>query len=291
MYAIHDLETFVKIAEHGGLTPAAEAQGLSPATVSHRLNKLEAHLGVTLFHRSSRSVSLSTEGTAFLDRVQEILSDLADAEMDIGGHGGRVRGHLRVTMAPWILSRFILPNLENLRTSNPDLTFEFLAVDRFVRIVEEQQDCAIRVGTLPDSSLLSKELAKNHRILCAAPSYLEKRGTPETVDDLAGHHAVCLPWQRDWDLGAKMPLAQVLVSNSDTLTEAAIQGLGIALKSKLAVQREIDAGQLVAILPDATEGQTAPISFIRPQSLKTSRKVETFMAFALRCFAPNSSQH
>ncbi|MDJ0685943.1 MAG: LysR family transcriptional regulator [Alphaproteobacteria bacterium] len=284
MYSIQDLQTFCQIAERGGVTAAAQAQGLSPATVSHRLNKLEGFLGVTLFHRSSRSVALTVEGGAFLERVRGILADLADAEMDIGGHGGKLRGHLRVTMAPWILSRFILPNFHRLQTAEPNLTYDFLAVDRFVNIVEERQDCAIRVGALPDSSFLSAKLADNRRILCAAPAYLDRVGLPEMPDALAAHCCVCLPWQTDWGLGDRMPRIQLTVSNSDTLTDAAAQGLGIVMKSELAVRAELKSGRLVEILPGVLPKAAAPISSIRPAALKTSRKVDAFVRFARGCF-------
>lgn len=284
MYNLDDLRSFVEIAERGGVTAAASVQGLSPATVSHRLNKLEQHLGVTLFHRSSRTISLSTEGAAFLERVQDILSDLANAEMDIGSHGGALRGHLRVTMAPWILSRFILPNLYSLRNKHPDLTFEFLAVDRFVNLVEERQDCAIRVGQLLKGSLLSRKLADNRRVLCASPDYLAKKGTPNSTKELSEHHGVFLPWQQDWGLGEDLPHNRLIVSNSDTLTDGATHGLGIAMKSQLAISKELKEGSLVEILPGSMPDAEAPISSLRPPSLKDSRKVNAFINFAIECF-------
>ncbi|WP_298918108.1 LysR family transcriptional regulator [uncultured Roseobacter sp.] len=284
MYAIEDLQTFIQIAGRGGITAAARAQGISPATVSHRLAKLEKHLGVTLFHRSSRTVSLSVEGRAFHDRVERILDDLANAEMDIGSHGGALRGHLRVTMAPWILARFILPHLHSLRARHPELSFEFLAVDRYVNLVEERQDCAIRVGVLSDSSFISKKLTDNHRILCAAPSYLERHSEPTSVHALVDHHCICLPWQTDWGLGGHMPRNQVMVSNSDSLTDAAAHGLGIVVKSRLAVMRELEAGELVEILPGSLPAAHAPISSLRAPNLKDSRKVDAFVTFVSRCF-------
>lgn len=284
MYSIEDLQTFVEIAQRGGITAAAHGQGLSPATVSHRLSKLEKYLGVTLFHRNSRTVSLSAEGSAFFDRVQGILDDLANAELDIGSYGGTLRGHLRVTMAPWILSRFILPNLSQLKDAEPGLSFEFLAVDRFVNLVEERQDCAIRVGVLSDSSFLSKTLANNRRILCASPAYLERFGTPAHVSDLVDHQSICLPWQKDWGLGQHMPKIHVSVSNSDSLTDAATHGLGIAMKSELAVTREIETGQLTEVLSGCLPNGLAPISSLRPPNLKDSRKVDAFVAFASTCF-------
>ncbi|MEM6711498.1 MAG: LysR family transcriptional regulator [Pseudomonadota bacterium] len=285
MYGIEDLQTFVRIVQRGGITATAKAQGLSPATVSYRLSKLEKHLGVALFHRSSRTVSLSAEGQVFFERVERILEELDNAERDIGSHGGTLRGHLRVTMAPWILSRFILPNLHSLRAAEPGLTFEFLAVDRFVNLVEERQDCAIRVGILMDSSILSKKLAENRRILCASPTYLKHSGTLEAVSDLAQHQSVCLPWQKDWGLGANTPLAQVMVSNSDTLTDAAVHGLGIVMKSQLAVSRELASGDLVEVLPGCLPADEAPISSLRPPTVRHSRKVDAFITFASACFA------
>lgn len=284
MYNIEDLRTFVEIAQRGGITAAANSLSISPATVSHRLSKLEQHLGVSLFHRNSRTVLLSAEGEAFLSRVQGILTDLAEAELDIGSHGGKLQGHLRVTMAPWILSRFILPNLPEFQTAEPGLTFEFLAVDRYVNLAEEGQDCAIRVGALEDSSFLSKKLADNRRILCASPLYLQRHGTPRTLSDLTAHKSVCLPWQKDWGLSIQMPRISVTVSNSDTLTDAATHGVGIAVKSELAVAHELAAGQLVEVLPGVLKSDQAPISSLRPASLKDSRKVDAFVNFASSCF-------
>lgn len=233
---------------------------------------------------------LSSEGEAFFDKVESILEDLAEAELDIGSHGGKLRGHLRVTMAPWILSRFILPELPKLQLAEPGLTFEFLAVDRFVNLAEEGQDCAIRVGALNDSSFLSRKLADNRRILCASPNYLKLHGMPRTRADLANHLSVCLPWQKDWGLGKHMPKISVMVSNSDTLTDAAAHGVGIAVKSELAVAEELVSGQLVEILPNVLKSNEAPISTLRPSNLKDSRKVDAFIEFASQCFGTVKSQ-
>ena len=290
MYSLEDLRTFVEIADRGGITAAARSMGTAPATISHRLSKLEDHLGVSLFHRNSRNVSLSVEGEAFRSRVVAILDELTNAETDIGGHGSLLKGHLRVTMAPWILSRFVLPLLERLRDQHPGLTFEFLASDRYVNLVEEQQDCAIRVGRLHDSSLLSRKIADNHRILCAAPGYLKSFGVPARPSDLETHRAVCLPWQRSWEFDgvkgpANMPGDTLLVSNSDSLTDAAIHGHGIALKSRLAVASELDRGELVEVLPGALSSPEAPISVLRPPNLKGSRKVDAFSDFVRSGFS------
>lgn len=195
MYSIPDLQTFVTMARHGGITAGASAQGISAATASHRIAKREARLGIQLFHRSSRNFTLSDEGTLFLERIEPALRDIEEAEYEAGGRSAILRGHLRVTMSPWILSRFIMPHLGAFRQQHPDLTIEFLTVDRYVSLAEEGQDCAIRVGKLADSALISRKLSDNERIICAAPQFLDQFGTPEGIDDLRKALWVCLPWQ------------------------------------------------------------------------------------------------
>ncbi|MEL6207361.1 MAG: LysR family transcriptional regulator, partial [Pseudomonadota bacterium] len=163
MYGVDDLRTFVVIAETGGVTAGARRIGISPATASHRLSKLEAALQLTLFHRNSRALQLTPEGQIYFERVQTILADLSQAERDAGSGTAELSGNLRITMSPWILSRFILPALPELRRAHPRLTFEFLAVDRYVPLVAEGQDCAIRVGQLEDSALVARKLSENER--------------------------------------------------------------------------------------------------------------------------------
>ncbi len=146
MYSIDDLRTFVAIAEANGVTAGARRVGISAATASHRLNKLEAALGLTLFHRNSRMMRLTDEGRIFFERAEAILSDLAQAEQDAGSRVTQLKGQLRVTMSPWILSRYILPKSPDFQRDHPELTFDFLAVDRFVSLSAEGQDCAVRVA-------------------------------------------------------------------------------------------------------------------------------------------------
>lgn len=291
MYSIADLETFVAVARRGGITAAARQLAISAATTSHRIAKLEAALGVTLFHRDSRRVALSDEGMLFLERVEPILADLQQAEIDAGGGDRALRGHLRITLSPWILSRFILPELAAFRERHPELTLEFLAVDRYVPLVEEGQDCAVRVGALADSALIARKLSDNDRILCAAPSLLAHLPELATLDDLQIAPWVCLPWQMQVDAaepgGARRRIAlprSVVVSNSDMLTEAATEGLGLAVKSRLAVARELASGALVEVMPGALDPSTAPIWFLCPPSGRVSRKTVEFGKLAQKAF-------
>lgn len=196
MYSIDDLRTFVVIAETGGVTAGARRMGISPATASHRLTKLETALQLTRFHRNSRTLRMTTEGQVFFERVQSVLADLSQAERDAGSGVAELSGNLRVTMSPWILSRFILPALPSFMLEHPRLTFDFLAVDRYVPLVAEGQDCAIRVGQLEDSALVAQKLSDNERIICCAPDFLARHGPFEGVDDLIKTTWISLPWQK-----------------------------------------------------------------------------------------------
>lgn len=291
MYSIDDLKTFVTIAETGGVTTAARRMGISPATASHRLAKLETALRLTLFHRNSRLVQLTTEGQVFLERVQTILADLAQAERDAGGGQAELSGTLRVTMSPWILSRFILPALPAFSAAHPRLTFDFLAVDRYVPLAAEGQDCGIRVGQLEDSALLARKLSDNHRIICCAPAFLETHGPITKKEQLIDAPWVSLPWQRRLSIkdagGRKRNVTvrnTVTVSNSDMLTDSAVQGLGLAMKSRLAVQSELEDGQLVEVLPHSLWEPSAPIWFVFGPEARASQKTKLFGKLARTAF-------
>lgn len=196
MYSLNELETFIAIVENKGIHAAASVQQVSPATVSLRLSKLEKALSTVLVFRDSRKFGLSPAGEVFYQRVGDILEALRDAEYQIGARGSSVSGILRVTMPPWVFSKFVMPKLMEFEQAYPDLKLDFLINDQFVNVVEDKQDVAIRVGKLADSGLLARKLANNSRLLCAAPEYLARAGHPRSVDDLANHRWVVLPWQR-----------------------------------------------------------------------------------------------
>lgn len=287
MYSINDLKTFIAVVETGSVTRAAEIQRIATATASHRLSKLEDKLGVQLFHRDSRHCVPTDEGDEFFVRVRDILDALREAEYAIGSGDGAIRGYLRVTAAPWLLSRFILPQLSTFTNRNPDLKVEFMAVDRYVGLIEEGQDAAIRIGRLADSQMLGQKIVDNSRIICASPAYLKTHGVPKTAKDLIGHRWICLPWQKQWKLLSGKGIAnryqaqdQILISNSDLLTDAVVHGLGITIKSRLAVDKQLADGTLIEVLADTIVNPDAPVWLLRPPSKIRSRKVDAFFKFA-----------
>ena len=246
---------------------------------------------LTLFHRNSRALKLSDEGQIFFERTEAILSDLAQAERDAGSEAAQLRGVVRATMSPWILSRFILHRLPAIQRAHPELRMEFLAVDRFGSLSAEGQDCAIRVGELSDSALLARKLTDNDRIICASPDFLARSGTPTTWQDALDLPWICLPWQTRLSFvdakGKRQNAtvqAKVLVSNSDTLTGAVAQGLGLSIKSRLAVQAELVSGALVEVAPGSLWQAEAPIWFVYPPEARAASKTELFGGFVSSCF-------
>tara|TARA_R110000772_G_scaffold67570_2_gene149966 strand:+ start:50638 stop:51216 length:579 start_codon:yes stop_codon:yes gene_type:complete len=190
MYNISDLETFIAVVENKGVLAAAREQGLSPATVSHRLSKLERELSTVLVFRDSRRVRLSPAGEVFYTRVGAIIEALHDAEHSIGARSSTVSGLLRVTMLPWIFSKYVMPKLSEFESEYPQLKLDFLITDHFINVVDDAQDVAIRVGQLNDSGMLSRKIVNNSRVLCAAPSYINKQGMPSNLTELAAHYWV-----------------------------------------------------------------------------------------------------
>ncbi|MGB2740281.1 MAG: LysR family transcriptional regulator [Cognaticolwellia sp.] len=291
MYNLSDLESFIAVVENKGVLAAAREQRLSPATVSHRLSKLERELSTVLVFRDSRRVRLSPAGEIFYTRVGAIMEALHDAEHSIGARSSSVSGLLRVTMPPWVFSKYVMPKLTQFEDAYPELKLDFLINDHFVNVVDDAQDVAIRVGQLNDSGLLSRKLVNNSRILCAAPSYIEKNGMPTNLSELAEHNWVCLPWQRQLKLFDEQEKIQnfnaktrFTISNSDNMTQAAIAGHGIAIKSRIAINDELDNGTLVEVMPNVMAQSDAPVWFLRPQNSLTTRKTDVFYDFMKSLF-------
>ncbi|MDV7338040.1 LysR family transcriptional regulator [Terasakiella sp. A23] len=293
MYAITDLETFVAVAKRNSVSKAAGELGISIATASYRLSKLEQALNVLLFHRDNRNMTLTDEGLLFLERVEGILDDLYQAEIDIGGGDAPLQGHLRVTVSPWVLSRFIMPHLPKFQAMHPKLAIDFLTVDRLVSLVEEGQDCGIRIGALEDSALIAQKLADNERIICASPKLFDRFKVPTCLNDLEKLPWVYLPWQSSFDLqnadGRKCQIrvnsaSSISVVGSDVLTEGALNGLGLAVKSRLAIQKELDCGDLIEVMPNSLIETKAPIWFLYPPNGRNGRKVKEFLKFIREVF-------
>jgi DNA-binding transcriptional LysR family regulator len=199
------LTAFVAVADRRGFAAAARALGLSPPAITRAVAALERHLGVSLFHRSTRAVSLTDEGAAFLDRARRILIELRDAEQIVMGGRSVPRGQLYVT-APVVFGRLhVLPVVGALLEKNDGLSARMMLLDRNVRIVEEGIDVAVRIGPLADSALRTVAIGSVEQAIVASPAYLARHGTPAVPADLGGHRCIAGSGPRasgGWAFGA-----------------------------------------------------------------------------------------
>jgi DNA-binding transcriptional LysR family regulator len=270
------LESFVLIATRGSLTAAAAAEGVAPAIMGRRLDALEQRLGVKLVQRTTRRLTLTHEGSAFLEDCQRLLADIANAESSVSAGGVKASGHLRITAPAGFGRRHVAPLVPRFRELHADVTMSLNLSDRVIDIGAEGFDCAVRVGDLPDSSLISVRLADNSRLCVAAPAYLKRRGSPSEPADLAGHDCLVLSSEasqtRGWAF--RVPLARAVgrgeeaahgpthevihikpagpldCSDGQVLHDWCLAGYGIAWRSSWEVESEIAAGRLVPVLQE-----------------------------------------
>ena len=258
-------ESFVSVATRGSLTAAAKAEGVAPAIMGRRLDALEAHLGVKLLVRTTRRISLTHEGSAFLEDCQRVLADVANAEASVSEGGVKATGHLRITAPAGFGRRHVAPLVPRFRELHPDVTISLNLSDRVVDMAGEGYDCAVRVGDLPDSSLVSVRIADNRRLCVATPAYLQRHGTPRHPSDLLQFDCLTLSSEasqiRGWafriptegggtEVGYLKPGGPLDCSDGQVLHDWCLSGYGIAWRSTWEVEAEIAAGRLVEVLAD-----------------------------------------
>lgn len=251
------LEMFVAVAGEGGFAAAARKLGSSPPAVTRGIAALEARLGTSLFHRSTRAVALTDAGTAFLGQARRILAELAGAERELRGAAAEPRGQLHLT-APVMFGRLhVLPVVGDLMAQHRDLMVRMMLIDRNVRIVEEGIDVAVRVGPLADSGLKAVRVGAVRQMLVASPAYLARRGAPATVAELAGHDLIGTMgprWTSEWQFATgrwRLDAPPRLVVNTvDGVLAAAEAGLGIANLLSYQLAEAVDAGRLISLLAD-----------------------------------------
>ena len=258
------LESFVSVATRGGLTAAAVAEGVAPAIMGRRLDALEARLGVKLLVRTTRRITLTHEGSAFLEDCQRVLADVANAEASVSAGGVKASGHLRVTAPAGFGRRHVAPLVPRFRELHAEVTISLNLGDRVVDVAGEGFDCAVRVGDMPDSSMVSVRLADNRRLCVATPKYLQQHGTPKHPSELSRHDCLTLSSDasqtRGWAFQVlKEGVAELIhlkpggpldCSDGQVLHAWCLAGYGIAWRSTWEVEAEIAAGTLVAVLDE-----------------------------------------
>ena len=260
MDRLKQIESFVAVAARGSLTAAANAEGVAPAVIGRRIDALEERLGVKLLVRTTRKITLTHEGSAFLEDCQRLLADLANAEASVSAGGVKASGYLRVTAPAGFGRRHVAPLVPRFIEQHPDVNVSLNLSDRVVYIVNESYDCAVRVGDLPDSSLISVRLADNRRMCVATPAYLKRAGTPKHPNELLRHECLTLSSDasqtRGWAFvvdGAVThlrPSGRLDCSDGQVLHDWCAAGLGIAWRSTWEVEQEVASGRLVSVLDD-----------------------------------------
>jgi LysR family transcriptional activator of dmlA len=282
-----DLRVFVVVVRKSGFAAAAEEMGMSPAYVSKRVAVLEKTLGVRLFQRTTRRVLITEEGERVYARALTILENLDELMDDVAERRREPRGRLRICSSFGFGRNVAAPVIARLAAAYPGLQIRFEVFDRLVDPVAEGFDLDIRVGDEIAPHLVARRLMANHRILCAAPSYLARQGSPKSLQELASHN--CLPIkERDhpfgvWRLRGKNGDETVKVSGSLSTNHGeialrwAVEGAGIVLRSRWDALAYLDAGTLVQVLPEYI--QDANVWAVYPQRLAGSGKLRVCLEF------------
>ncbi|MBW8637429.1 LysR family transcriptional regulator [Hoeflea sp. WL0058] len=292
MQNLGDLEIFAQVVATGSLSAAGRELGLSPAMVSKRLKRLEDSLGTRLVQRTTRQVSLMETGKGFYERVTAILAGIEEAQAFAARRSQQARGVLKVS-APTSFGRMhIAPNLKAFMGANPDLSIDLSLSDRFVDIVADGFDIAIRIGELADSSLVARRLAPVRRILCATPDYLARHGSPQTIADLSNH--VLLPphnndpWRLEGPDGPLVyrPDGPLMTNSSEVIRECVISGLGIALRSTWDISAELKAGRLTQVLPAYEGSRNLAVYAVYASRQFLPAKIRVFVDYWAELFGP-----
>jgi DNA-binding transcriptional LysR family regulator len=284
---LDEMLAFVRVVERGSLSAAARALGMTTSAISKRIAAIEGKLRTQLLRRTTRKLSTTEAGQALYARLQRVLAELADAEREVVGLGGGLRGVVRVSASMTFGQLHLAPLLADFLLDNPELRVELRLSDRFVDVVGEDFDVAIRIGRLVDSSLIARKLAPDERVVCAAPAYLEARGEPRTPADLARHNCMrhvygdaSSTWSFEGPDGPVDVTVQgtLHVNHTGAIREAVLRGLGVALLPMFAVAGDVRSGALTTLLRDYRPSDTA-IYAVTPQGAHPTAKVRALVDF------------
>lgn len=288
------LRIFLRVAELNSFSKAAAALGISKSAVSKHLTALEEHLGARLLYRTTRQVSLSEEGQSYLERARRILEDIDEADQAVSSLKAEPRGTLRVNCALVYGLRHVAPLLPALSERYPDLVIDLEFNDRYVDLVEEGYDVAIRIGPLPDSSLIARKIGETRLVLVASPAYLAGCGRPRQPRDLGNHDCLLYrgrggvgEWRFGRDNGEEQTArigGPVITNNGEALKMAALAGLGIARLPSFMLDDALEAGTLVELLAD-WPSEPLPIQAVYAPNRHLSAKVRHFIDFLVRTFS------
>lgn len=286
------IRLFVRVAESGSFSAVARESNIGQPAVSKQVAALEQHLGAQLMHRTSRSLTLTEAGQAFYEAGVKLLSDLEAAESLVGAGQSRPSGLLRVSLSAGFGRMHVVPLVPAFHARYPDVEVETLVSDRFVDLVEEGIDLAVRIGELADSALVARRVATTRRVAVASPAYLAERGAPAGPHDLDRHACIAFvfqrqvrPWtfRRGGDVVEHRPKGILRTNDAEHVRVAALAGLGLAQAPHWLFSSDLADGSLVEVLTDWS-GDRTPIHAVHPGGRRAPGKLRAFVDFLAEAF-------
>lgn len=294
MELLQSMHVFARVAELGSFTRAADAIPLGRPQVTRAIQELEAVIGVRLFQRTTRQVRLTTEGEQFYDRVKDILGNVAEATTMFGTSGAALRGRLRVDIPTAFSQPAFIACLREFTCDHPQIEMALGVTDRTVDLVAEGVDCVLRIGDLPDSSLVARRIGMATMVTCAAPAYLHTFGTPETLEALRAHRGVSflsgqnhrpLPWQFSQD-GTDQSYVNrqgIIVNESNAYVQCGVAGFGILQAPGITLDKYLADGSLVEVLK-RYRPRPRPVSVLYPSRTHLAPQVNAFVDWLSQIF-------
>jgi DNA-binding transcriptional LysR family regulator len=297
-----EMRVFVGVVESGSFSAAATVLKLTPSAVSKLVGRIENRLGVLLFRRSTRQLVLTREGEQFYESCVRILEDIAEAEHSISQVTVAPRGLLRVDVSLPLGTHYVVPLIPEFSTRYPGITLDLSLSDALIDLQRDRIDVAIRMGPLADAGFHARKLGLSRRAVVAAPGYLEARGVPKVIDDLAKHRCLNFNFRRSMDewpfivdgRAVRQPIkGAMLTNNGETMRQMTLDGLGISRLGLFHIIHDLEAGRLVELLPEYNPGDTEEIHAIFSSQRHMPARVRVFLDFlveklepALRCQWP-----
>lgn len=265
---IGEMQVFMRVVEAGSFSEAARLLRMNPSTISKLISRIEARLSVRLLERSSRRLSLTSEGQIYYERSQGLLRDFEEVERELSQGSASTGGTVRVNASVALGTLALEPLLPEFLSAYPNIVIDLSLSDELVDLYLDRTDVAFRIGTLPNSSMMARKLGTARRKIVAAPAYLERRGTPMTVDDLAEHNCIGFNFRRAapvWPLKEsgrivdRAVYGSLLANNGETVRRMAVAGLGLARIGDYHARNDLASGALVEVLSEAVENDTEEV--------------------------------
>ena len=289
-----EMSVFVRVVERGSFSEVARELGLTPSAVSKLVSRLEDRLDVRLLRRTTRSLQPTPEGLAFYERSQRILLEIEEAESEVMRFRERPRGRLRMNVGVAFGLHALAPMLPRFLDRYPEVKVELLITDRHVDLMEEGADLGVRIGEMTGSSFVARKICDLHRVICAAPEYLARHGTPDSPDALARHNCLAVQgipelqrWPFDDDTGRRVVevSGSVAADNADALLQLAMAGVGIIRLTDLLVGTAIHRGALVPILTHCHHVDPVPMYVYYPHERHRAARVAAMADFLVESFS------